>query len=296
MSIIKIEIEGLEGYRVFFIRVVSGAVLIILMIAAFFFNIQISLAFMTIIAVRGLYEFYRIEGIQATLLGIIGYITTIGYYFNIVYNGNSIGIHILLLSFLIGAVIYIVQYHMAEEVETDRSGKLRHMIFGILYITVTFGTMLQISMLPDGKSLIWIVFISAWGSDSLAYVVGRLFGKKKLSKILSPKKTIAGSIGGVVGAVVLALVFMYVYEGVKYYSISIYTVNIYILVSIIVFFASIMGQIGDLFASSFKRAKGVKEYGNLIPGHGGVLDRYDSILFVSPTVYIILSLYLNFMG
>lgn len=281
----------------FFVRIVSGAILIILMIAAFFFNIHISVAFMCMIGVRGLYEFYRLEGIQKKLLGFVGYFATLAYYLNLVYLQNAFGIHILVATFIIGATIYVVKFHTNEQIENSLNTptKFRHMIFGILYITITFGTMLQISMLEDGNSLIWIVFISAWGSDSLAYVAGRLFGKKKLSPILSPKKTIAGSIGGVVGAIVLVILFMYIYETIKYPNMHIYTPRIYFMVGMVVFFASIMGQFGDLFASSFKRDRGVKEYGNLIPGHGGVLDRYDSILFVAPTVYVILTLYLNFV-
>lgn len=129
--------------------------------------------------------------------------------------------------------------------------------------------------------LIWLVFIASFGSDILAYFSGYLFGKHKLCPDLSPKKTIEGAIGGTLGTTLLAMVFGYFFAR-----------DLLIHTAIIGFLGSLFSQAGDLSASAFKRQMGIKDYGNLIPGHGGILDRFDSVIFTAPFVYIYISLIL----
>lgn len=129
----------------------------------------------------------------------------------------------------------------------------------------------------------------AWGADVFAYFAGYLFGKNKLAPTLSPKKTREGAVGGVVGSVVVTWVFFWLYSLVKpllegtaaTYSISAKQLTV---LGIIAFFASFLSIFGDLFASAIKRQTGIKDYGNIMPGHGGILDRFDSVLLVSPLV------------
>lgn len=134
-----------------------------------------------------------------------------------------------------------------------------------------------------GKFLIWYVFCAAWGSDVFAYIIGRRFGKHKFSEI-SPNKSIEGSIAGVLGAILVALVYTFAINSIFDLRIS------YIIVSIIMAILSLVGQIGDLAASSMKRYCGLKDFGELIPGHGGMLDRIDSVIFILPFAYILLGL------
>lgn len=155
--------------------------------------------------------------------------------------------------------------------------------FGIFYI---IGFIIFLPLLYgefDGKFLIWYVAISAWGTDTFAYWVGSRFGKHKLTPI-SPKKSIEGSIGGVVGTVILSLIYTYFINKFGDLDIS------YLAITGIVILLSILGQIGDLAASSIKRYIGIKDFGKLIPGHGGMLDRIDSILFIAPFAYVLLTL------
>lgn len=155
--------------------------------------------------------------------------------------------------------------------------------FGIFYI---IGFIVFIPLLFGefyGKFLIWYVAISAWGTDTFAYWIGSRFGKHKLTPI-SPKKSIEGSIGGVVGTVILSLIYTYFINKFGDLSIS------YLAITGIVILLSILGQIGDLAASSIKRYIGIKDFGKLIPGHGGMLDRIDSILFIAPFAYVLLTL------
>ena len=135
----------------------------------------------------------------------------------------------------------------------------------------------------NGKILVWYIFATAWGTDIFAYIIGRRFGKHKFSEI-SPNKSIEGCIGGIIGAVVLSIACTAVFNNFFGMIFSyIYT----IIISIIL---SVMGQIGDFSASSIKRYVGIKDFSNLIPGHGGMLDRIDSVIFIAPFAYMLLRL------
>ncbi|HSH36827.1 phosphatidate cytidylyltransferase, partial [Schnuerera sp.] len=125
------------------------------------------------------------------------------------------------------------------------------------------------------------IFIIAWGTDTFAYLTGSLFGKNKLCPKLSPKKTVEGSIGGIIGSIILTLIF------VKYYGL--FPIWKFFLLA---FLGSIIAQLGDLNASKIKRVTGIKDYGFIMPGHGGILDRFDSILFTAPFVYYFVNFFL----
>ena len=131
---------------------------------------------------------------------------------------------------------------------------------------------------------VWLIFISAFGCDTGAYFTGMLFGKHKLIPSLSPKKTIEGAIGGVVVGTLLAVLFGLSVETMFQLD----EVNTVLLCFVTGIVGSILSQIGDLAASAIKRTVGIKDYGTLIPGHGGVLDRFDSVMFTAPAVYYIM--------
>ena len=135
----------------------------------------------------------------------------------------------------------------------------------------------------NGKILVWFVLIASWGSDVFAYFVGRHFGKHKLTKI-SPNKTVEGAVAGIVGAILLGILFAVLCN-------TIWNVGInYLVIAIIMAILSGVGQIGDLAASSIKRYCEIKDFSELIPGHGGMLDRIDSIIFVLPFAFILFNI------
>jgi phosphatidate cytidylyltransferase len=145
---------------------------------------------------------------------------------------------------------------------------------GILYVVFLSYHIVLIDQIPLYNNLLWLVIITAFGTDTLAYFSGYVFGKHKLCPKISPKKTIEGAIGGALGSIVLCGLFGYfLTDGLLAHCL------------IIGFIGSIAAQLGDLTASLFKRKMGIKDYGNLIPGHGGILDRFDSVLFTAPLVY-----------
>ena len=161
-------------------------------------------------------------------------------------------------------------------------------MLGICYIPLM---LIYLSLVRDmeldhglnGKILIWFVLIASWGSDIFAYFIGRHFGKHKLTAV-SPNKTVEGAVAGVVGAILLGILFAILCNTIWGVGIN------YLLIGCIMAVLSIVGQIGDLAASSIKRYCEIKDFSELIPGHGGMLDRIDSIIFVLPFAYILFSI------
>lgn len=146
-------------------------------------------------------------------------------------------------------------------------------ITGIFYV-VFFSFHVTLVDQTEYSSMVWLIVITAFGTDVMAYFSGYLLGKHKLCPKISPKKTIEGSIGGILGSVILSGIFGYFVMP-----------DLLVHCLIIGVLGGIVSQFGDLTASIFKRKMGIKDYGNLIPGHGGILDRFDSVLFTGPMVY-----------
>ncbi len=146
-------------------------------------------------------------------------------------------------------------------------------VTALVYIPFFTYHMVLIDMTPY-RLFIWIVVIAAFGSDICAYFTGYFLGKHKMAPNLSPKKTIEGAVGGLVGSSLLAWLFGFIFMR-----------DMAMVCLALGFFGGAAGMAGDLTASAFKRKMGIKDYGKLIPGHGGIMDRFDSVIFVAPVVY-----------
>ena len=168
---------------------------------------------------------------------------------------------------------------ICADISRFRIERIMTAFFG-LYVAVMLSYMYRVTTLEDGAVVVWLIFIGAWGSDTCAYAVGMLIGKHKITPRLSPKKSLEGCIGGVVGAALIGYIYALA-TGVHITGIS----NPKILFAVIGACASVISQVGDLAASAIKRNYDIKDYGRLIPGHGGILDRFDSIIFTAPVVY-----------
>jgi phosphatidate cytidylyltransferase len=156
-------------------------------------------------------------------------------------------------------------------------------LFGICYIVIFLMYIPIIREMENGRILIWFIMIAAWGTDIFAYLVGKRIGKHKFTQI-SPNKSIEGCIAGTIGAIVCIVIYAVICN-------NLWNTNInYIYIAIIGLILSLVGQIGDLAASSIKRYTGIKDFSNLIPGHGGILDRIDSVIFIAPFAYFLLML------
>lgn len=164
-------------------------------------------------------------------------------------------------------------------------------ITGIFYVIFFFYHVALIGMNPVISMFVWLVVITAFGTDICAYFAGVCLGKHKLCPVISPKKTWEGAIGGILGSVILSGIF-----GLVFSDMLLPGGHAVIHCLIIGFLGSIISMFGDLTASIFKRKMGIKDYGDLIPGHGGILDRFDSILFTGPLVYYYAAVVIEICG
>jgi phosphatidate cytidylyltransferase len=226
-------------------------------------------AFMvTVLATIGLYEFARMtEGKQQflfipVLLGI--WIMLLGSYRQWP-HWTALGI---LITF---CIVFMVAVFRFPAFDVD---DIAINFLGLIYIGWTMAHLIAFDSLGNGRLLVLYLFVAIWSSDSGAYFVGRLLGKHKLCPRVSPKKTIEGSIGGIVTTcVLLSLLNLYV---------AMLPSVVVVIIAVVI---SIIGQVGDLIESLIKRYYGVKDSGKLLPGHGGVLDRFDSIMLAAPVMY-----------
>ena len=188
-----------------------------------------------------------------------------------------------IVTIVIPAILIILFAQVvATEMKTNFND-IAYTFIGIFYVVFFMMFVALIDGMKNGKILIWYAIFAAWGTDVWAYFIGKAFGKHKFSKV-SPKKSVEGCIGGTIGSVIMMLIYTYFannYWGMNY-SYSFITGMGIIL--------SLLGQIGDFAASSIKRYVDIKDYSNLIPGHGGMLDRIDSLIFLAPFAYALFTL------
>lgn len=270
----------------FVTRLISGGVLVAAAILLFVFGGIWLVIAMGLLSLIGSYEMLRVFQLEKHPLGIVTYVATVGYYALLYYDWMSWTIGFIVPPVLLMLLaIYVVKYPKYRIEQVTKA------FFTFLYVSVLLSFVYQIRCMSDGEWLVWLILIGSWGSDTCAYCVGKLIGKHHFSE-LSPKKTIEGCIGGVLGAGLIALIyaFYYSHSHLQYAKIAMYNLrhNSYILFPVIVIVCAVISQIGDLAASAIKRNCNVKDYGTIIPGHGGVLDRFDSVIFVAPFVYYLL--------
>lgn len=170
------------------------------------------------------------------------------------------------------SILLMVSIGLLKTIFDDRTNftNFSYSLFAFIYGSYLISLILKLQRTP----YIYLIFIIAFSTDTFAYLVGMKFGKHRLIERVSPKKSVEGAIGGVLGALLISLLYF------RYTSIDI---DIYSILFVVV--SSIVGQIGDLAASKIKRLAGIKDYSNTLPGHGGILDRFDSTIMITPLVY-----------
>ena len=262
-------------------RVISALIgfPIVAFILIFGNQIVIDVAF-SLVAIICLYEFYNAFKEKNNPIQWVGYAFALGiaviHIIPTEYAKNSIQL-------LIPSIMTIL---FLMVIVTDMKISVTDMMITLLGIIYILGFIVFIPMLrgvANGVYYIWYIIFIAWGTDMFAYFVGKKYGKHKFSKI-SPNKSVEGCIAGIVGAVVASLIYTLSLNKIAGFDIS------YIYIAIVSFALSIISQIGDFAASSIKRHTGIKDCGSLIPGHGGMLDRFDSVIFIAPFAYFLLRL------
>ncbi len=257
-------------------RLISGIVLVALALFFICSGGTILLGAMTILSLIGIYELNRVFKIENTFLGALGYFACLLYYINLKAHFVE-DVMVIMLGFLIFLLaVYVFTYpkYHAQQIMAA--------FFGVFYVGVMLSFLYQTRMLQHGQFVVWLIFLCSWGCDTCAYCVGKLFGKHKMSPILSPKKSVEGAIGGVIGAMLLTAIYCVAIS--KAFNID----NLLILPLVVISgVGALISMVGDLAASAIKRNFDIKDYGKLIPGHGGVLDRFDSVIITAPIIYFL---------
>lgn len=264
----------------FAVRTMSGTFLILIALVTFITGGDVLLSLCVLISLIGLNELYHVLHFQHTLLAIAGYVAVIVYYFLIRFSYEE---H-LMMYFVIMLMVFMAIFVFGFT--SYKADQIFLAFFGLVYVAAMISYIYKVRMLADGVYLVWLIIICSWGCDTFAYLVGMLFGKHKLAPVLSPKKSVEGAIGGIGGAAVLGILYALIFKD-NLGSIT----NPVISIGLICAIGAVISQIGDLAASGIKRNYNIKDYGRLIPGHGGILDRFDSIIFTAPVIYF-LTLYI----
>lgn len=257
-------------------RLLSGIVLVLVAFLTINCGGYVLLATLLCVSLIGMQELYRAMHVRKEGFGaleLVSYAGVLLIYLLLIPGDSAYPLMGVIASLVLIMCVYVFCYPAYQ------AGQIMAAFFGIVYVCVMLSYIYQTRMLPGGQFHVWLIFLCSWGCDTCAYCVGVLIGKHKMAPVLSPKKSIEGAVGGVAGAVLLGVIYAFFTKGgmVEY--------------GIICGVGALISMVGDLAASAIKRNQGIKDYGKLIPGHGGILDRFDSVIFTAPVIYY-LSLFL----
>ena len=232
-------------------RLLSGIVLVLLALLFIIHGGYLLLTVLGIISLIGLFELYRVFGIEKSAPGIVGYVAAIVYYLNVAF-GFIPDIMMFVMALLIVCMCVFVfgypKFHANQIIAA---------FFGVFYVAVMLSCIYETRSLEGGRYLVWLIFLCSWGCD-----------------------TCEGAVGGVVGAALLTLIYGFLFRG----SMHVDMPYIFMMAGICAA-GALISMVGDLAASAIKRNFEIKDYGKLIPGHGGILDRFDSVIFTAPIIF-----------
>ena len=257
-------------------RLISGIVLVLIALLTIITGGWVLWGTLLALSLIGVFELYRAVGLwkkenrSLTYTGLAG---VVFYYLLLGFKADAYTMTGLILVLVVIMAVYVFSYpkYHAEQIMAA--------FFGIIYVAVMLSYVYQTRNVQDGAFLVWLIFLCSWGCDTCAYCVGMLIGKHKMSPVLSPKKSVEGAVGGVVGAALLGAIYAAVVGS------HLEAENPVITYAIICAVGALISMVGDLAASAIKRNHNIKDYGTLIPGHGGIMDRFDSVIFTAPVIY-----------
>lgn len=266
----------------FWTRLASGITLLMIAIASLYvgeWSLLVLLFLCSMVAYR---ELTKVFGVNAgkskfSTPEIIGFLGVIAYYAAVYFSRDRVILLMCIVTlFLAEMFVYVIAFPKYKDSQIMSS------VFSFLYAPVLLAFVYLTRAGENGIYLVWLILISSWGCDTCAYAVGMLIGRKKIFPKLSPKKSLEGCIGGTLGCALIGGLYGYfVVEKILPGQ------NIALVIAFICAVAGIMSMVGDLAASAIKRDHGIKDYGKLIPGHGGVMDRFDSMTVTAPVIYFL---------
>lgn len=258
-------------------RLIGGFFVAAITLIIFLSGGIVTAAILTVVSLIGLYEFMRVYSLEKTPLAILNYIGTLVVYGLLYLEQSRFLFPFLILLLMLTLSIYVICFPKYKDHEIAKS------FFGFVYITILLSYVFRIRAMDSGLLLCFFILISSWGNDVFAYFVGSAIGKHKFSPKVSPNKSVEGFIGGIAGAALLGYLFALIFgKGIPFSGLH---------CAVIAAIGSIPAVIGDLAASAIKRDNEIKDYSNLIPGHGGMVDRIDSVLFTAPIIYYLVILF-----
>ncbi len=258
-------------------RIISGAVLVVILVGVLLAGGPVLLAALLFCSVVGMGEFFRATGTDTTKKGkrpavvIAAYVCAFAYYLSAYFLESSWCLAVAALSVTAILACYVLSFPGTS------SGQAVHACFGFFYVAVMLCFIYLIRAGEHGRTVVWLVFLSSWIADTCAYFTGRFLGKHKMAPVLSPKKTVEGAVGGIAGSAVSGVLFALIVEHGSFLW----------QFALICGAGAVISIFGDLAASAIKRDNDIKDYGSLIPGHGGILDRFDSVIFTAPVIYFL---------
>lgn len=233
-----------------------------------------------IASIISMYEYFEAVKKVSKPIQWVGYLANI-YIIGAMFLETEKLLHLVALSIPIIMLILFLNVIFTDMKITFKD--VAYTLVGIMYVPFFFMFLELIRKIENGKILFAYTFVVSWSTDIFAYLIGKHFGKHKFSKI-SPKKSIEGCVAGAIGAVIISVIYMVISN--KFWG----TEFFYGMIALISLGLSLLSQVGDFVASSVKRFVDVKDYGNLLPGHGGMLDRLDSLIFIAPFLYMIFTI------
>lgn len=278
------------------VRVISGVCFAALMIGIVWLGGPYLAAFMCLVSGIAYMELSRATNVHTkdclcNGFEFISILALIAIYVCIYYRLNELYIILVIaLMLVVHMIIYVFSFPKYDAKVVINS--IFSFIYGPLMLSFILMTRMLILKTDTGFYTIgffsvWMILISAWASDTFAYFSGVALGKHKITPVLSPKKTVEGCIGGVVGTTICGALY-----GLILWKNGIILQNYILVFALLGFCGSIAGQIGDLAASGIKRNYNIKDYGKIIPGHGGVMDRFDSVIFTGPLIFLLVQIFI----
>ena len=270
-------------------RILSGAVVAILAVAAILFGGTLLAGVLLIVSCTAYRELCKAIGVHKKsgmdILETTGYLGIVGYYFLIWQDREKMAfvsaesMQLFLFMLFVGVLMLMMAVYVLT-FPRYRSEQIMAAFFCMVYAPVMLSFVYLTECMENGIYIVWMIFISSWVCDTCAYFTGMFFGKHKLAPVLSPKKTIEGAVGGIVGSVAAGALF-----AALLVKRVIPEQNVIVAFAVIGGMGAVISQIGDLAASAIKRNHDTKDYGTCIPGHGGIMDRFDSVIFTAPMIY-----------
>lgn len=251
-------------------RLISGILLVAAALLTIITGGAVLWTVLLCISVIGAEELYRAMDVHKNGFGLLETAACLGillYYGAAALDFGRYGMMAVILALILILFVYVFTYPKYD------ARQIAAVFLGIVYVAVMLSYIYLTRNLENGHFIVWLIFLCSWGCDTCAYCVGMLIGKHKMAPVLSPKKSVEGAVGGVIGAALLGVAYAAATKGpmAEY--------------AVICAAGALISMVGDLAASAVKRNQGIKDYGKLIPGHGGILDRFDSVIITAPVIY-----------